>query len=107
MAASNANSGKPSQSVSALVLRTGLPDRRTVIFLGIGPFAVFLGEFEKTATQDRIDRIAGETAASLGLFAKMEMLRHLTRPRNKPGVSLYCVMTFLRIVIPLYLFVWA
>jgi len=41
-----------------------------VIFSGAGP-PVFLGEREKTVAQHWIGAIAGETAATLGLFAKV------------------------------------
>ena len=55
-----------------LVVRTGLPNRRAVIFLGIGASGVFFGKSDKAVPQHGISGIAGETAAALGLFTKME-----------------------------------
>src|ERR1700687_1368938 len=70
-----------SQSVVPVV-RAGLPNRLVVVFvfvfLGVGPCGVFLGELEKTLAQGRIGAVAGEAAATLGLFAKVERLRHRT-----------------------------
>jgi hypothetical protein len=75
-----------SQSV-VLVVRAGLPNRCVVIYLSAGPGGIFLGKPEKTAAQVQICAIAGEAAATLGLFAKVERLRHrLTR--NAAGVPL-------------------
>jgi hypothetical protein len=60
------------KSFGALVVRTGLPNRRAAILLGAGPRGVFLGELQKTMTQAGIGAIAGEAAAALGLFEKVE-----------------------------------
>jgi len=54
------------------VVRTSLPNLRVVIFPGIGAYSIFLGEPEQTMTQSRIGGVAGEPAATLGLFAAMK-----------------------------------
>jgi hypothetical protein len=69
MAASDARAA--SQSV-VLVVRAGLPNCCAVIYLGAGPGGVFLGKPEKTAAQVQICAIAGEAAATLGLFEDRE-----------------------------------
>ena len=77
------------QSIGVLDVRTGLPNRRVVtsvvIFLGARPGGVFIGELEKTITQRRIGGIAGETAATLGLLAKVKRLRHRTLSQRDGG----------------------
>lgn len=70
-----------SQSV-VLVVRAGLPNCCVVIYLSAGPGGVFLGKPEKTAAQVHICAIAGEAAATLGLFAKVERLRHGTHSQR-------------------------
>jgi hypothetical protein len=70
------------------VVRTCPPDRRVVIFPGIDPRGIFLGEPEQTITQSRIGGIAGKPTATLGLFtelglfAEMEELRHPTHSQR-------------------------
>jgi len=70
-----------SQSV-VLFARAGLPNRHVVIFLGAGPCGVFPGEPEKAVAQGRIGAVAGEAAATLGLFAKVKRLRHRTHSQR-------------------------
>jgi len=70
-----------SQSV-VLVVRAGLPNCCVVIYLGAGPGGIFLGKPEKTAAQVQICAIAGETAATLGLFAKVKRLGHRTHSQR-------------------------
>jgi hypothetical protein len=56
------------------------PDLRFLIFfliffricLGVGARDVFLGQPDKAVAQGEINGIAGQTPASLGLFAKVE-----------------------------------
>src|SRR3981081_3661824 len=70
-----------SQSV-VMVVRAGLPNCCGVISLGGGPCGIFLGKPEKTAAQVQVCAIAGEAAATLGLFAKVERLRHRTHSQR-------------------------
>ena len=63
-------------SGSALVVRAGVLSRAFRIFRRGGPRSVFIGEFEETIVQIRVGGIAGETAATLGLLAKVKGLCH-------------------------------
>jgi hypothetical protein len=48
------------------------PYRRVAFLLGICPRGIFFGQQEKTITQGGAGGIAGEVAATFGLFAKVE-----------------------------------
>src|ERR1700716_4337369 len=69
------------QSV-VMVARAGLPNCCVVIYLDAGPGGIFLGKPEKTAAQVQVCAIAGEAAATLGLFAKVERLGHRTHSQR-------------------------
>ena len=69
-------------SGSALVVRAGVLSRAFRIFRRGGPRSVFIGEFEETIVQIRVGGIAGETAATLGLLAKVKGMRHRTHSQQ-------------------------
>jgi hypothetical protein len=80
-----------------------------VIFPDAGPPGVFLGEREKTIAQQWIGAIAGETAATLGLFAKVERLIHrgsLATRRESAllGLSVTGALELLPTILKLYRF---
>jgi hypothetical protein len=84
LAASNANRCKPVNRRPGRPNRPAKSPRRHFCryLPGRGPGGVFIGEIEKTITQRRIGGIAGETAATLGLFAKVKRLRHRTHSQR-------------------------
>ncbi len=58
-------------SSSAPVVRARVSGWAFLIFHSGGPCSVFIGELDKMIAQIRVDRIAGEAAATLGLLVKV------------------------------------
>ena len=59
-----------------LIIRTSFSDYALRDFQRCGPSAVFIRELEEAIARILIGAIAGETATTPGLFAKVKRLRH-------------------------------
>ena len=78
-----------SQLDLALIVRTGRRHRSVVVVLGVGGHGVFVGYHRKAIAQGEIGRVAGETATSFGLSAKVELCHrtHSQRGGSPAGRS--------------------